>query len=85
MGGRPENLPEGFDPEKFKPENMPEGMTPPEMPEGGVMPQQGQRPQGGNRPAGRGDRGQAETAEVSDEFAITAGGSYFSNVREISK
>ena len=78
----PENLPEGFDPEQFKPENLSEGMTPPKMPEGGAMPQQGQRPQGGNLPGGRGDRGQMETAEVSDEFAITAGGSYFSNVRE---
>lgn len=81
MGGRPENMPESFEPKNFDPENMPEGMTPPEMPEN--FDAENMRPQGG-RPGGRGDRnerGQMEDAEVSKDFAIAAGGSYFSTVR----
>ena len=80
MGGRPENMPEGFDPKNFDPENMPEGMTPPEMPEN--FDTENMRPQGG-RPGGRGnrnDRGQMEGVEVSKDFMISAGGSYFSVV-----
>ncbi len=89
MGARPENMPEGmtppempegFDPKNFDPENMPEGMTPPEMPEN--FDAENTRPQGG-RPGGRGDRndrGQMEDLEVSKDFTISAGGSYFSAV-----
>lgn len=81
MGGRPENMPEGFEPKNFDPENMPEGMTPPEMLEN--FDAENMRPQGG-RPGGRGDRNdrvQMEDVEVSKDFTITAGGSYFSAVR----
>ena len=70
----PNNMPEGFNPDNFKPENMPGSMTPPAG---------GQGPQGGGRPGGRGDRenrGQVTDVEVSKDFAISAGGSYFSSV-----
>ncbi|MBR5267490.1 MAG: carbohydrate-binding domain-containing protein [Lachnospiraceae bacterium] len=79
---KPENMPEGFNPENFKPENMPQGMTPPQNM---TPPQGGKGPQGGGRPGGRGDRenrGQMESKESSNEFAISAGGSYFSSVGE---
>ncbi|MBQ7796412.1 MAG: carbohydrate-binding domain-containing protein [Lachnospiraceae bacterium] len=94
-GFAPENMPEGFAPENM-PEGMtpperPEGAgaenqpadgstaEPPAMPEGG---NQGQRPQGGGgRPGGgRGGRGEMAAAEASTDFAIAAGGSYFSFV-----
>ena len=68
--------PENFKPDNFKPENMPQGMTPP---------QGGKGPQGGGRPGGRGDRenrGQMGSKEVSNEFVISSGGSYFSSVGE---
>ena len=80
MGARPENMPKGFEPKNFDPENMPEGMTPPEMPEN--FDAENMRPQGG-RPGGRGDRNdcvQMEDVEVSKDFTITAGGSYFYSV-----
>ncbi|MBE5971137.1 MAG: carbohydrate-binding domain-containing protein [Lachnoclostridium sp.] len=87
MGGF-QGMPGGFNPGNFDPNNMPEGMTPPadgQAPQGGG-------PNGGGfggRPGndgfggGRGDRenrGQEPDAEVSAEFAISAGGSYFSSV-----
>ena len=82
-GFKPENMPEGFDKGGFRPENMPEGFDkggfrPENMPEGGKG---GQRPQGGGRPGGnRGNRGERTETEMSKDFAIEAGGSYFSSV-----
>jgi len=80
-------------PEGFEPGKMAEGMTPPEgfepgkRPEGEAMPQpggggNGENPQmpGGGRPGGRGDRGQMKDMEVSEEFVIKDGGSYFTAV-----
>ena len=76
MGARPE-MPEGFDPKNFDPEDMPEGFEPKNFDAETMKPQ-------GGRPGGRGDRnerGQMEDAEVFKNFAIVAGGSYFSAVR----
>ena len=73
----PGKMPEDFRPENIDPNNAPGGMTPPE---GGQGPQGGGRPNGGGFGGGRGDRGQAEAVEVSKEFAISAGGNYFTFV-----
>ncbi|MBQ5698358.1 MAG: carbohydrate-binding domain-containing protein [Lachnospiraceae bacterium] len=73
----PGKIPEDFRPENIDPNNAPGGMTPPE---GGQGPQGGGRPNGGGFGGGRGDRGQAEAVEVSKEFAISAGGNYFTFV-----
>ncbi len=68
---------------------MPEGGTGADgtqRPEGGTGADGTQRPEGGqgmpdgDRPRGRGDRGQMEDVEVSTEFVVEAGGSYFSYV-----
>jgi len=61
--------------ELFEGMEMPEGM---ELPEGMEFPEDmKERPQGG--------KGQREeiTGELSTAFAITAGGSYFMNVRAV--
>jgi len=82
-------MPEDFDPSQM-PENgqrpgngeMPEGMEMPEdfdpsqMPGNGQMPENGQRPQGG----GPGQMPGGFSGELSEEFAISAGGNYYSNV-----
>ncbi len=68
-------------PEKMEP---PEGMEKPEgmeMPEGMEKPEEVEMPQGMERPqGGRGGRGDMDGGEVSADFAITAGGNYFTNV-----
>ncbi len=95
-GFDPDSMPEGMKPgempENFDMENMPEEFKSGEMPEGfggGNAPQApngGQGMPGGERPDGRGDRGDRGEAgntastELSTEFAITAGGSYFNGV-----
>ena len=83
--GMGDQLPEGMTPPEGMepPEGMtlPEGMTPPE----GMELPEGELPQGMERPQGdRMQQGQAD-GELSTEFEITAGGSYFSNVSAIVK
>ncbi len=81
---RPEGgeMPEGME----RPEGgeMPEGMERPEggeMPEGMEVPEGGEMPEGMERPeGGRINRDELESAEVSTEFVVVAGGSYFDNV-----
>ena len=72
MGG----MPGGFMPQGMQ---IPEGMEIPEemkIPEGMEIPEGMKRPQGN-----RGGFGNMESAEVSTEFEILEGGSYFNNVR----
>lgn len=85
---KPGQMSEGMmPPEGFEPGQMPEGMMMPpdgrngqgpQMPDGGNG--EGQQRQGGGRPGGRGGRGQMEDVEVSKEFVVRNGGSYFSSV-----
>ena len=66
-----------------RPDGMtaPEGMEKPEgteFPEGMEKPEGMERPEGGN--GGFSDFGDMGSSEVSTEFVIADGGSYFSNV-----
>ena len=85
----------GFDPGEFD-GTLPEGETfpqwgdgeRPEMPEGMETPEGMERPTGeaGNR-GGRGDRGNGQqggmgNAELSEEFVISEGANYFTNIKE---
>jgi len=86
-GGFNGEMPEGMEfPEGGFNGEMPEGM---EFPEGGFngeMPEGMEFPEGGfNRgmPGGFGGKGNAGSAEVSTEFVIEDGGSYFNNVNVV--
>lgn len=62
---------------------IPEGMEPPEgmeRPDEADLPEDAERPEGSK--GNGGNRGEMSNAEVSVDFAVAAGGNYFSNVRE---
>lgn len=75
MNGKAAEMPEIF--------GKPEGMEPSEGMERSDeadLPEDAERPEGGK--GNGGNRGEMSNAEVSVDFAVAAGGNYFSNVRE---